>query len=172
MAKPEKRWSAFSIELRGANSWSARNCVCDAWRSVRAEFGSGEVIKVWASHRTFLLFFSASFETATNCSLLLGAHKEDYFYKWKLLLNSELWLQTILTGRRCRDTKAFNNRGSELSWITTTNIEIWGGKPWTYLSDVQEEVTTTTLRLIALGIRKTCFVKIRHNCNRSVLKLD
>jgi len=38
MAKPEKRWSAFSIELRGANSWSTRT-VCDAWRSVRAEFG-------------------------------------------------------------------------------------------------------------------------------------
>jgi len=42
MAKPEKRWSAFGIGLRGANYLSARTvCVnyCGVSLSVRAGFG-------------------------------------------------------------------------------------------------------------------------------------
>ena len=45
MAKPEKRLSAFSIELRGANFWSART-MCDAWRSVREVFGTRRSEKI------------------------------------------------------------------------------------------------------------------------------
>ena len=72
-AKPEKQWTAFSIELRGVNFWSARLCETCVEASGRCS-ASGKVRKVLRSHRIGLLLFWASLVAATNCSVILRSH--------------------------------------------------------------------------------------------------
>ena len=101
MAKPGKRVSAFSIELRGVNFWSAR-MASDVCSSVRAEFVSCELIKILVSHKIGLLSSGRPCEQQRTAACS-SEHLEDIL-QVKVTFNSEMWLQTTVTGKRCNKT--------------------------------------------------------------------
>ena len=109
MAKPGKLVSAFSIELRGANLGAAP-------ASVTREVASGRVDKNLGIAQNRPTVIQGVLVSSNELQRAPPSTKK-IILEVKVTFNSEMCLQTTVTGKRCNKefTKTLNNRGSELS---------------------------------------------------------
>ena len=102
-AKPGKRVSEFSIGLRGANFWSAR---------------MASVTRAVASGRSSSLRVDKNLGIAQNRptiiqGVLVSSNElqrappstKKIILQVKVTFNSEMWLQTTVTGKRCKQIR-------------------------------------------------------------------